>query len=104
MELSIALGLGGWALLFVGALVIGVVAQWMGRAEMGYEWLVTLVAAFLGGLVASEFIVQLRTFEPVWDGLALVPAIVGGLLVGGVAEVVTRISTGGTFMDRPMSA
>ena len=29
--------------------------------------------------MASELIVAWRTFGPVWEGLAIVPAIVGGL-------------------------
>jgi hypothetical protein len=54
--------------------------------------------------VASEFIVAWRTFEPVWDGLALVPALLGGLVVGIIVEVATRRLTGGTYSGRPMAA
>lgn len=104
MDLTIGLGLGGWALLGVGALVIGVIAQWVGTTETGFEWLVVFVAAFLGGLVASEFLTALRTFQPVWDGLALVPAAVGGLVVGGIADVATRVMTGGSYTGQPMHA
>ena len=104
MDLSIGLDLGGWALLIVGALVIGVVAQWIGTVETGFEWLVVGVAAFLGGLVASEFLTALRAFEPVWGGLALVPALVGGLAIGALADAATRVTTGGSYTGRPMHA
>jgi len=104
MEFSFALGLGGWALLIVGAVVFGVVAQFVGQSRSGYEWLGNSIAAGVGALFASEFITAWRTFEPVWDGLALVPALIGGLVVGLVVEVVTRYSTGGTYSGRPMSA
>jgi uncharacterized membrane protein YeaQ/YmgE (transglycosylase-associated protein family) len=105
VELAITLGLGGWILLIVGAIVFGVVAQFIGEANTGYEWLVDGVAAFAGGLIASEFIVGMRTFGPVWDGLALVPALVGGLIAGVIVELATRYLTGGTyFAHRPMSA
>jgi uncharacterized membrane protein YeaQ/YmgE (transglycosylase-associated protein family) len=104
MEFSFALGLGGWALLIVGAVVFGVVAQFVGQSRTGYEWLADSIAAGVGALFASEFITAWRTFEPVWDGLALVPALIGGLVVGLVVEVATRYSTGGTYSGRPMSA
>ncbi|NJD28601.1 MAG: hypothetical protein FIA92_09925 [Chloroflexi bacterium] len=104
MDLAITLGLGGWLLLIAGAIAFGVVAQFIGRAETGIEWLVDAIAAGIGALVASEFIVSWRTFEPVWDGLALVPALVGGLVVGIVVEVATRRITGGTYSGRSMAA
>ncbi len=104
MEFAIALGLGGWVLLIVGALVFGAIAQIVGQTRTGFEWLVDAIAAGLGALVASEFIVSWRTIEPTWDGLALVPAVLGGLVVGLIVEVATRFMTGGTYTGRPMSA
>jgi uncharacterized membrane protein YeaQ/YmgE (transglycosylase-associated protein family) len=104
MEFNIALGVGGWILLLGGALIFGIAAQFIGEARTGFEWLVDAIGAGLGALVASEFIVALRTFEPVWDGLALVPAVIGALVVGAVVELATRYLTGGTYAGRPMSA
>ena len=45
--------------------------------------------AAIGGLIASEFILAWQASGPVFDGLALVPALIGDLLVGIVVEVVT---------------
>lgn len=104
MEFAFALGLGGWAFLIVGAVVFGAVAQFVGETRTGFEWLVDAIAAGIGALVASEFIVAWRTFDPVVDGLALVPALVGGIVVGIVVEVATRYMTGGTYSGRPISA
>jgi uncharacterized membrane protein YeaQ/YmgE (transglycosylase-associated protein family) len=104
VDLTISMGLGGGIALIIGALVIGVVAQFVGETRTGFEWLVVAVAAAIGAVVASEFIVDLRTFEPVWDGLALVPALVGGLIVGVVVDAVTRLSTGGRYFGPPMAA
>jgi uncharacterized membrane protein YeaQ/YmgE (transglycosylase-associated protein family) len=104
MEFAIALGLGGWILLIVGAIVFGGVAQLIGETRTGFEWLVDAIAVGVGALFASEFIVAWQTFQPVWDGLALVPALIGGLVVGGVVEVATRYVTGGTYSGRPISA
>jgi uncharacterized membrane protein YeaQ/YmgE (transglycosylase-associated protein family) len=104
MEFAIALGLGGWIVLIVGALVFGAVAQLVGETRTGYEWLVDAIAAGIGALVASEFIVAWRAFEPTWDGLALLPALLGGIVVGLVVEVATRYLTGGTYSGRPIAA
>jgi uncharacterized membrane protein YeaQ/YmgE (transglycosylase-associated protein family) len=104
MELAIALGFGGWALLIVAALAFGVVAQLIGETRTGFEWLVDAIAVGIGALVASEFIIGWQAFEPVWDGLALVPALIGGLVTGLVIEVATRYVTGGTYSGHPMSA
>ena len=103
MDLAITMGLGGWLVLFAGALLFGIVAQFVGEARTGYEWLVDGVAAALGAVIASEFIISLRTFEPVWDGLALVPAVIGGLALGLVVEIATRYLTGGRYTTRPMA-
>jgi uncharacterized membrane protein YeaQ/YmgE (transglycosylase-associated protein family) len=104
MEFAIGLGLVGWIVLIVGALVFGAVAQFVGETRTGFEWLVDAIAAGIGALAASEFIVAWRTFEPTWDGLALVPALLGGIVVGLVVEVATRYMTGGTYSGRPISA
>ena len=104
MELIIALGLGGWAILIAGSLVFGGAAQVIGETRTGYEWFVAAVAAAIGALVASEFIVAWQAMGPVFDGLALVPALAGGLVVGLVAEVATRYLTGGHYTHGAMSA
>jgi uncharacterized membrane protein YeaQ/YmgE (transglycosylase-associated protein family) len=104
MEFAIDLGLGGWAILVVGALVFGAAAQFLGDTRTGFEWLVDAIAFGVGALFATEFITAWRTVGPVWDGLALVPALLGGLVVGVVVEIATRYMTGGSYSGRPMSA
>lgn len=103
MDLAINLGFGGWLVLLAGALLFGVIAQFIGDVRTGFEWLVDFVAAALGAVIASELIISLRTFEPVWDGLALVPALIGGLVLGIVVELATRYLTGGHYTTRPMA-
>jgi hypothetical protein len=104
MDFTISIGIGGWIIVVLAALAFGVVAQFVGDARTGYEWLIDAIAFGIGAIVASEFIVGLRTFEPVYDGLALVPALVGGLAFGLVVEVVTRYLTGGHYRGHTMSA
>jgi uncharacterized membrane protein YeaQ/YmgE (transglycosylase-associated protein family) len=103
MELAISLGFGAWLVLIGGALLFGVLAQFVGETRTGFEWLVDGIAVALGAVIASEFIISLRTFEPVWDGLAIVPALIGGLALGLVVEVATRYMTGGRYTTRPMA-
>jgi uncharacterized membrane protein YeaQ/YmgE (transglycosylase-associated protein family) len=104
MELTIALGWGGWIALIIGALVFGLIAQFIGTPKTGYEWLVDAVAAGIGAIVASEFITAWRAFEPVWDGLALIPAVIGGIVLGVIVEIVTRYATGGSYAQGPVTA
>jgi uncharacterized membrane protein YeaQ/YmgE (transglycosylase-associated protein family) len=103
MELAISLGFGGWLVLIAGALLFGVIAQFLGETRTGYEWLVDTIAAGAGALIASEFVIAWRTYEPAFDGLALVPALLGGLALGVVVELVTRYVTGGTYTTRPVA-
>ena len=97
MELAISLGLLGWVAVIVGALIFGVVAQLIGETRTGYEWLVDAIGAGIGAIVASEFIVAWQSWGPMFDGLAIVPALIGGLVVGIVVELVTRYLTGGRY-------
>jgi uncharacterized membrane protein YeaQ/YmgE (transglycosylase-associated protein family) len=104
MEFAISLGWGGWIALVVGALAFGVIVQLTTDTPSAFAWLVDAIAAFIGALFASEIVIAWRTVEPVWDGLALVPAVLGGLVVGVVVDLVMRFLTGGRTAGRPMAA
>jgi uncharacterized membrane protein YeaQ/YmgE (transglycosylase-associated protein family) len=102
MELALTLGLWGWIAVIVGALVFGVLAQSIGETRTGFEWFIDAIAAGTGAIVASEFIVGWQSFGPMFDGLAIVPALIGGLVVGGIVEVTTRFATGGRYVAAPV--
>jgi uncharacterized membrane protein YeaQ/YmgE (transglycosylase-associated protein family) len=104
VEVAFALGIGGWIMVIIAALVFGVVAQFVGTSKSDYEWIADAVAFGIGAVVASEFIVAWTTFEPVLDGLAIVPALAGGLVVGTVVAVAARYLTRGTYAGRPTAA
>jgi uncharacterized membrane protein YeaQ/YmgE (transglycosylase-associated protein family) len=104
MDLAITLGLGGWIALIVGALVFGAIVQFTTDAPTSFEWVVAAIAAGVGALVASEFIVSWRTLEPVWDGLALLPAVLGAVGVGIVVELASRFLAGGRPAGRHLTA
>jgi len=93
MEFTFALGYLGLAVLIVGSIVIGVAIYMVGSPHLSYEWVATAIGAFIGGFIASEFVIAFQAFEPVYDGLALIPALVGGLLVGGLTAAVARFVT-----------
>lgn len=77
--------------------LLGVLFQLIGEARSAYEWLLTGLAAAVGGFAASEFVVGWRTWDPLIDGLAIVPALLGGVSVGVFVEVAGRFLTGGTY-------
>ena len=79
--MDLAYSMGMWALILI---IVASVIYGGGRpdgrfqASFDYEWRLTAIAAGIGAFGASEFIVGLRDWEPVFDGLALVPALIGG--------------------------
>ena len=98
MEFTFDVGLWSWLILIVGGVVLGLIAQLIGEARVGYEWIVTGIGAFVGAFAASEFIIGWRAYEPVFDNLALIPALIGGIVVGIVVAVATRLLTGGKYL------
>lgn len=103
-EFIIDLGVGGGVAIVLAAVLFGVIVQSIGEARAGMEWLADALAFGIGALVASEFIVAWQAVGPVWDGLALAPALLGGLIVGAIVEIATRVATGGSYTGHHMAA
>lgn len=82
----------GWIVVIAGALLVGVVAQLVRAADMPYRWVVTAIGAFLGAAVCSEMLFAGAT--PDFEGMALWPALIGGLVVGVVVDLVAQIYAG----------
>lgn len=81
----------GIAILVVGALVVGYGYRFVGQKRDGYSTtLATAIGAAAGGFAASEWLGTLSTWGPEADGLFLLPAVIGGLLVGGIVEAAVR--------------
>ena len=85
-------------LLVLGALLIGVVSQYIGDVTVGYEWAGTGVAALIGGYLGSEAFGTAGTWGPVFEGLYVVPAIIGALIGGFVIDAILRYSTQGSYV------
>jgi hypothetical protein len=89
------LGLTGLALLAGISLAFGLLAQLAFRTTR-WLWLTAAAGWFVGGLVASEAIWGTLTadeIQPIIDGLALDESLLGGLVGGLAAVVVTRLVT-----------
>jgi uncharacterized membrane protein YeaQ/YmgE (transglycosylase-associated protein family) len=76
----------GWAVLIVGGLVIGVAAQWLLKSDWPYRWVITAIAAVIGAWISSEVI--FTTWTPVFEGITVWPAVIGGLVVGIVVDLI----------------
>jgi hypothetical protein len=84
----------GFAALVIGSLAYGVFLNLFGEfSPLPYGWILTSIGAFVGAFVASEY-VGLDTVAPVWEGVALWPALIGGLVTGGVIELIIRFVHG----------
>jgi len=90
-------------MLVLGALILGAIAQIIGRVVVGYEWIFTALAALVGGWIGSEALGTLSTWGPEFEGLYVLPAFIGGIVLGGLVDVVVRRSTGGSYLEpRPI--
>jgi hypothetical protein len=97
------LGLYGFGILVALSLGFGVVAQVvLTRAQTRWMWLIAAAGWFIGGLYASEVLFATATvdqIQPIVDGLAFDEALLGGLIVGVLAVLITR----GSRSRRPTS-
>ena len=89
------------ALLFMAAVVIGAVVQNIGKASFDYEWVLTAVAAFIGGWLGSEALGAASTWGPEWQGMYLVPAFIGAIVLSGLVAVAIRYINGATQVGNP---
>ena len=76
----------------LAALVLGVIVQLYFAPKTAYEWLITAVGAGLGAWFVSELTWSVTNMNvgPTWEGLLVVPAAIGGLVLGAVFELVAR--------------
>jgi len=96
-------GMTAWAvtLLIIGAVVIGAILQYVGDVTIGYEWSVAGLAAIFGGWLGSEAFGAASTWGPEWEGMFLLPALIGAVVLGFVVDLVVRYATGGSLVHHP---
>jgi hypothetical protein len=90
MSFSVDMGPAGIVAFAIAAMLLGIGSQALGEGPVPHEWLVAAAGALVGGLLTSEWLALGRTIAPVWDGVAVVPALAGGLCMTGVANVAWR--------------
>ena len=97
------IGMGGAGLLMLvgGALVLGLIVQLIGETRTGFEWLVAGIAAVIGGWLGSESFGTASTWGILFDGLYVLPALIGGVVLGGIVDIVVRTATGGSYVHHP---
>ena len=98
------LGLQGLAILAACSLGFGLVAQFVGRSAGRWMWLIAGLGWFVGGLFVSEVMFATATedeIQPIIDGLAFDESLLGGLVVGTIAALLTWFLTRGGMFHRP---
>ena len=93
--MQLDMGIGAFAIVVVAALVLGVLVQMYLNPKTGYEWLIVGVGASVGAWFASEitwtqWFTGLTDLGPQVDGLLIIPAVIGGLLIGTIVEALAR--------------
>jgi uncharacterized membrane protein YeaQ/YmgE (transglycosylase-associated protein family) len=92
-------GMSGVAaiVLLTASILIGAIPQFIGEPRLAYEWVVTAIGVLVGGWLGSEAFGAASTWGPVWDGLYIVPALIGGLVVGAIVDAAVRYLSGGSY-------
>jgi hypothetical protein len=98
-NMQLDMGFGAFAIVIVAALVFGFLVQAYLKPKTPYEWIITGLGAVLGAWLASEitwrqYFTALTELGPEFDGLLIVPAVIGGLALGAIFEVVARVVEG----------
>ncbi len=79
----------GWIVLIVVSVVVALVAQYAMKSEtMPYRWIVSAIGIFVGAAVSSEMLFAGTT--PEFEGIAVWPAVIGGLIVGAVVDLIAQ--------------
>jgi uncharacterized membrane protein YeaQ/YmgE (transglycosylase-associated protein family) len=96
-------GMSGYAalLLVVGAVLLGALPQFIGEPRVGYEFVFPMIGAVIGGWLGSEAFGTFSTWGAEFEGLYMLPALIGGVVVGGIVDVVVRFVTGGSYTHEP---
>lgn len=94
--MQLDMGIGAFAAIIVAALILGLLVQVYLKPKTPYEWLIAGVGAAVGGWLASEitwtqWFTGLTDLGPQFDGLLIVPAVIGGLVLGAIVEIVARM-------------
>ena len=83
-----------FAVVTLAAVLVGVLVQLYLAPKTSYEWLITAVGVSIGAWFASELTwtqwFSNANLGPTWEGILIIPAVIGGLVLGAVFEFVSR--------------
>jgi cytochrome c biogenesis protein CcdA len=86
------MGIFAWIILLAVSAVLATTAQYLffhhDREATDYDWVYIAGGALLGGFTAH---VWYPGFGPVVDGLHLLPALAGAVVLGAVVELIYRV-------------
>jgi uncharacterized membrane protein YeaQ/YmgE (transglycosylase-associated protein family) len=92
------MGFLAYAGVIIVALAAGLAVQYLTKMSLRREWLIVAVSAAFGAIFASESFPGSTVFSGVkdWgpeiDGLVLIPAVIGAVLVALAADLGMRAS------------
>ena len=86
------MGFGAIILVICGAILAAAIDFGEGKTRVPFGWLITGAGAAVGAFVASEFLGPAGAWGPAFDGMFVVPALIGAALVAGIIAVTTRVA------------
>ncbi len=86
--------MGGLALtlVVVVGIVLGVAVQLTGVTRSGYNGVITGIAVVGGAIVAGQWLGSLSIWGLWFDGMYLLPALVGGVVLAAIADLAVRFA------------
>lgn len=75
-------------LLVIGAIVLGAIAHVVGERRTGFEGPIVAIAALIGGYLGSEAFGTYSTWGYAFEGLYVVPALIGAVILGVVVDAI----------------
>jgi hypothetical protein len=87
------MGIFAWVILLAVSAVLATAAQFLffrHPKKTDYDWVFIAGGALLGGFTAQVWYGAAWNIGPVVDGLYLVPALAGAVVLGAVVELIYR--------------
>lgn len=88
-------------LLVAGSILLGAIPQFIGEPKLSLEFLFPMAGVLVGAYLGSEAFGTLSTWGWEFQGLYVLPAIIGGVVLGAIVDVIVRFVTGGSFVHEP---
>lgn len=95
------MGFLAFGTIVVLAVIAGLAVQYAVRGGVSYEWVIVALAGAFGAYFASEAVVGstvplldgIKEWGPEFDGMFIVPAAIGGVLLALIADLGVRTTS-----------